>query len=430
MAGEPNSKLSWGERRFLALLGLPTFALSLSVTIVASFVPVLIEDEGPAVTGALIGMEGLFALTLPIVLGSISDRIDTRFGSRMPFAMAAAPVGAIALIALPFTDSIAVTAAALAVYFASYYVYFTPYSAMYPDLVPQRARGRSQAFMNMWRQLGLGGALVGGNLLIAVWQPLPFTFAAAILLVSTALFLWFMLRRRDHEQGEAEEREPEPPTAGEGEGEDDDGPGPVEQLRSHLGLLRSDRALAWILTANALWEVALNALRTFVVLYIVVGLDRSFSFASLVLALVGIAVALAAPLSGTLADRWGHSGVLLIGLAFYGPGLLLPLVTVDAWAFPLFALVALGAGAVMALPYSLVMGRFSGGEHHGAAAGLFGLSRGVGLLAGPALAGTAVTLLEPLFEDTQGYGAIFPVASIAVTASIPIIWHLRRHHAT
>jgi MFS family permease len=424
MAAQPDAKLSWDERRFLALLGLPAFALSLSVTIVASFVPVLIEEEsGPALTGALIGMEGLFALTLPIVLGSISDRIDTRFGSRMPFAIAAAPVGALALVALPFTDSTAVTAAALAVYFASYYVYFTPYWAMYPDLVPQRARGRSQAFMNTWRQLGLGGALVGGNLLIVIWQPLPFTLAALILLVSTAFFVKVMLRRRDREKG----ADPEPEPASEEGG--DEGTGPREQLRFYLGLMRSDRALAWILTANALWEVALNALRTFVVLYLVVGLDRSFSFASLVLALVGIAVALAAPLSGTLADRWGHSGVLLVGLAFYGPGLLLPLVTVSAWAFPAFALIALGAGAVMALPFSLVMGRFDGGKHHGAAAGLFGLSRGVGLLAGPALAGAAVTLLEPLFEETQGYAAIFPVAALAVTASIPIIWHLRRHHS-
>jgi MFS family permease len=407
MSGEGTQNLTWDERRLLTLLGLPTFALSLTVTLVASFVPVLLEDQsGPAVTGLLIGMEGLFALTLPLVLGSISDRLHTRVGGRLPFVIAAAPVGALALIALPFTDSMPVTIAALAVYFAAYYVYFTPYWAMYPDLVPRRARGRSQGFMSTWRLLGLGGALVGGNLLIAAWEPLPFVVGAAVLVASTAFFAVVIRRRAMEADGD--------------EGDDGEAPSPADRLRVYVDMIRSEPALGWILGANALWELALNALRTFVVLYLVVGLERSHSFASLVLAVVAVSAGLAAPLAGTLADRIGHERVLGVGLLLYGPGLLLPLLTQSAWAFPAFVAVAFGAGAVMSLPFSLVMGVL-GERDHGAAAGLFGLSRGVGLLLGPALAGLAVVTLEPVFEDTQGYAAIFPVAALAVIASIPVI---------
>lgn len=54
-----------GGGRLLALLGLPTLGLALSVTVVASFVPLLLERlSGPLVAGAFIAAEGLFALTV------------------------------------------------------------------------------------------------------------------------------------------------------------------------------------------------------------------------------------------------------------------------------------------------------------------------------------------------------------------------------
>ena len=44
--------------------------------------------------------------------------------------------------------------------------------------------------MGAWREVGLGLALVGGGLLISLWRPLPFVFAAAVILVITAVFVW------------------------------------------------------------------------------------------------------------------------------------------------------------------------------------------------------------------------------------------------
>jgi MFS family permease len=86
---------------------------------------------------------------------------------------------------------------------------------------------------------------------------------------------------------------------------------------------------------------------------------------------------------------------------------------------------AFAAGMIMALPYAELMGMLED-EHHGLAAGMFGLSRGVGTLLGPVLAGAAVTLLKGPLASTHGYAAVFGVASIAAFLSIFGVRHLTR----
>ena len=58
--------LSWKEKRFLILLGIPSLGLALAYTLVTSYVPFIIAQlSGAAITGTMIGGEGLFALFVP-----------------------------------------------------------------------------------------------------------------------------------------------------------------------------------------------------------------------------------------------------------------------------------------------------------------------------------------------------------------------------
>ena len=86
--------------------------------------------------------------------------------------------------------------------------------------------------------------------------------------------------------------------------------------------------------------------------------------------------------------------------------------------------IAFAAVVLMTLPYSVLMGLLSE-EYHGAAAGLYGFGRGVGTLVGPLIAGIAIQLLQPVnllvFSETKGYVAMFPVASVFLFASIPLL---------
>jgi len=123
---------------------------------------------------------------------------------------------------------------------------------------------------------------------------------------------------------------------------------------------------------------------------------------------------------GKLADRFGHLRLIRVALWVYGLGLLVPLFWHEPWALAIVPPVAFAAGIVMTLPFSLMMGMMPP-ESHGAAAGLYGFSRGVGVLLGPVIAGVAIELLRPLLESTEGYAAMFAVASAGIMLSIPVL---------
>lgn len=387
--------------RFLALLAVPSFGLAMSITMVTTYLPVLLSKvSGPTATGVLIGFEGLLALFIPGLVGAWSDRTRTRFGRRLPFVLAGAPLMAIALMVMPFTTAVVPLAIALFVFYAGYFTYYAPYRAMYPDLVPAADRPRSQGVQNTAREIGLGAALISGGFLLGVWKGLPFAVAAGVLLAVTGAFAW---RVRSHAP-ECEDDDAQPVR-------------PSSPWRS-WGLLRENADIRRLLTANVLWELALGAMKTFVVLFITVGLGRSASLASAALAIVAVGVIAAALSAGPLAERFGHGRLLTWAAAVYAAGLAVP-IFVESLLFLVALLpLAFAAGIVMTLPYSLLMGMLPDADH-GAGAGAFEASRGLGVVLGPILAGVAIETLDPLFASTDGYAAMFLVASVAVLISIP-----------
>lgn len=399
------------SRRFLLLLGTPALGLALAITTVTTYLPVLISKvSGPAVTGALIGGEGVLALFVPALVGGWSDRVRTPLGRRLPFVLAGLPAMVVALLVMPLTTALLPLALALALFYLGYFVVYAPYRAMYPDLVPDEARGRSQGAQNALREVGLGGALVFGGLLLSVWTGLPFYLAAGVLVAITLAFVWrvrpLALRAEDSNASAV-------PHAG--------------HWRS-FGLLRENGDIRALMAANACWEASLGALKTFAVLFITVGLGYSSSLASAALAVVAVGVLVAALVSGGLADRFGHRRMIFSSLWVYGFGLVA--VTFVHTPVVIVALLplAFAAGVVMTLPYGLLMGMLPE-EDHGAGAGVFEASRGVGVVAGPVLAGVAVQLLEPLFESTDGYAATFAVAAVAIFVSIPLTRRIRTGEA-
>ena len=391
-------RLSGTQRRKLALLGLPTFGLALAATMVSTYLPVLINDlSGPALTGAMIGGEGFFGLFLPLLVGNWSDSVETRFGSRMPFMLAAAPAIVIALVTMPLMGSVLPLGLLLALFYVGYFTYYAPYRALYPDVVPEDLRARSQGAQKTWRELGLGAALVGGGLLLSVGKALPFVVAAVAVAGVTLLFA---RHASDPERGSEEESQ-----------------SVRDLVRNVRGLIGERPQLGWLLAANSLWELTVAALKTFVVLYITVGLGKSTSMSSAVLALVAVCVVAAAITSGMLGDRLRPPKLMRWASWAYAIGLLFPLIFHSAWLVLAVIPAAFAAGVIMSLPYAELMNMLDE-EHHGLAAGMFGMSRGVGNLLGPVLAGVAVTALKNPLSSTHGYAAVFGVASLAAFLSI------------
>jgi MFS family permease len=391
-----------GEWRILAVLGIPTFALALAVTTVSTYLPVLAEDfsKSSIVVGLLIGGEGLMALWLPLVVGSWSDRLRTPIGGRLPFIIAATPSLVVALGLLGFVHSVAAAAIVVAVFFAGYFVAYEPYRALYPDLVENEIAGRAQSTQAIFRGLGTFLALLGGGLLISVSDPLPFLAAAVVVTACMAAFTigGVRYRRRERRHGE---------------------PDIVEAAFRVVDLMCGKRDLQAFLVANALWELALAALKTFVVLYVTKTLGFSLAGSSAIIAAAALVVLAGAVISGPLGDRHGRTAVMRWSLALYGFGLLVPFAT-TATAPLLVAvpLIAFGGGVTMSLPYALLIPMMPDGAH-GAVTGLYSLSRGLGISLGPLLGGVAI---EAAGTD---YRWVWLVCAAAIIASLVVMRPLR-----
>ena len=57
------------------------------------------------VIGVIVGLEGVIALWLPLVVGSWSDRLRTPIGGRLPFLIAATPIVVAGLVAMSLVGS-------------------------------------------------------------------------------------------------------------------------------------------------------------------------------------------------------------------------------------------------------------------------------------------------------------------------------------
>jgi MFS family permease len=403
--------LEASEKRTLALLGLPTAALALAITVVTTYVPVAASEflDSSIVIGGLIAIEGVLALWLPLVVGSWSDRLRTPIGGRLPFLLVATPFAAASLALIGIAGSLPFLIVVVTIFFVAYFIAYEPYRALYPDLIDDAIAARAQGTQAIWRGAGTGIALIGGGLLIAWGAAAPFAGGAILFTIAMGLFLRVALpRARRHRQSRFSDADTL-----------------MEEASDLGGILRGHPELRAYLVANALWEASLGALKTFVFLYITIGLGHSQAASAGIVGGVALLVLPAAVLSGKLADRYGRLRTMAWVLPVYGVGQLVPAFTGSiAILIPVMLIVGFGGGLVMTLPYALLQPLMPPGRH-GALTGFYSLSRGVGTALGPLLAGIAIEVLHAPFSSTEGYSAMWLVCGTTILLSIPALMRLR-----
>lgn len=396
-----------GRWRFLALLGMPALGITFGVTVVSTYAPVLIGGKSsPLLIGAVVGGEGFFGVFMPVFAGVASDRWAETAQQRIRLIVVAAgaAIAGLSLLALP--GGLPLVAAGAALYFASHFTYLAPFQAMYADLVPDEASGRSRSAESLWRLAGAAGALIAGGFLITAWEPSPFIVGAGLIVVTTGVFARYMRKTE--------------PVGIDGAGQ------PVAQAwRTTIRVLRN-RDVRLLVAGNVLWNITLSALRAFVVLFFVIGLGRSASFVSgVIFPLVALGMAASAPVSGKLADRWGPVRLLQVVVPIGGLGLLLPAFSQAPWVLGCVPVVSAATTTVMVVPFAALM-RAMPDDDHGAVSGVFTLSRGAGTMLGPLLAGGAIALLRAPMAHTHGYAGMWFVIGASMLASWPLLGRLRR----
>ena len=356
--------------------------------------------------GAVLAAEGVFALTLPLVIGPWSDTFHTPMGRRRPFMLAAiGPIG-FCLALMTFMPNLWTTALLVFAFFFAYYVYEPPYRGLYPDLLPERVYGRAQGVQHLFRGAALGGGLIGGGLLYRLWQPAPFLFAAAI--VTGALLVPVLFLREDGGHGRVFE-------------------GVTIYVRHSWRVLRRNPDIGRFLLANAAWEGTFAGARTFVVLYVTVGLGEPLSTSTLVLAAVAGGYVLAALVAGSVGDRFGLARVITWCSLVYGLGLLGGGLATQwhDWYLPVIFVVAIFGGSVMTLAWGLLFKLMPEGDR-GAISGLATTTKGVGLIVGTLLAGILIDVLRPSLPATDGYQALWPILAVPILLAVPLTASLIR----
>ena len=390
----------------LGSLALPTFALALGMSVLTTYAPLLLGEatSSAGAIGIAVGAEGAFALFLPLLIGSLSDRTRSRLGRRIPYALVGVPLLVAPLVVLPFAHGFAQAVALVSLFFIGYHIYYPPYQALFAELVPASHQGRAQGWQGVMRGLGLGVALVVGGLLLSVWTPLPFLLGAAAAVLATVVLV-------------REVREKEPP--------------PVDSSVTALpspGVFRLVRERADVrafVAANALWELSFMGLKTFIVLFVVKGLGESVGTASAVIGVVAGAYVIASFGAGRLADTVGIHRLMRASIWVYGVGLLVggALSSLDSFLIGL-PFIALAGAVVMTLPYGILAGMTPAGAE-GALSGLFGFSRALGAVLGPIVVGVAIDVLAPVFPATNGYGAMWVAIGAPILLSLPFLNAIR-----
>jgi MFS family permease len=323
------------------------------------------------------------------------------FGRRRPFMLLALGPMAVTLALVAFMHSLGSAALALFGFFFAYYIYEPPYRGLYPDRLPDTYFGRAQGVQHLYRGAALGGALVGGGFLLEVWEPFPFVLAAGITLAACGAVVVLV-----REEGL--------------------GPPEYERLRTFLAaplrVVRREKNVRRFLVANTAWEATFAGMRTFVVLYIIDGLDQPLYVSSTVLAVVAGGYVVAAALATRFGDHWGLGNVILGASVVYGLGLLSAgfATAWHWWYYGLIFPVAMAGGTVMTLAWGLLFKVIPTGDR-GTITGLAVTTRGVGLLVGPLAAGAAIDISRPYLEATDGYAVVWPAVAIPILAVIPLV---------
>jgi maltose/moltooligosaccharide transporter len=391
----------------MMVLTLPTFAFSAASTVVPFFVPQFLKAYTTSNTliGFIVGGEGIFCVLIPLWVGVQSDRIWTeRWGRRRPFMIFAAPFMAASLILIPFQPGLVPIAVSTFVFFASYQLYASPYQSLLPDVTPSAYHGRVQGYQSVMRGGGMFLGMLAAPFLFNLWMPLPFVICGVLVMVLT-----YVTVSKVHETRPAEVEHREQVS--------------LWTEMAQLGRATwANKPILRFMVAAFLWEGTLAALRPFIYSYFTESLGASFNMSGLILAEVAVVLIVAALVSGYLADKFGRTLIMRIGIVLYLVGSLIAmLLSSYKWALVVLPIFGLGGAIVMTLPYAILMNLMPKGQVGGFTA-VFSMVRGLANIVTPVLAGGAVDIAKKYLWGTKYWGrqssAIWAVCALMLIISL------------
>jgi maltose/moltooligosaccharide transporter len=145
------------------------------------------------VTGIILSTTGITGLFLPVLAGSLSDRINTPLGRRRPLIIAGWILTCIMVLLLMRIDSLFMALPVIVLAYAGFFFAIGPYFALLPDTVPVAQRSFASGVMFLVGGIGILSYLMFAARLWDTSHTLPFVWVVIAVFVSIAV-LCFSVR--------------------------------------------------------------------------------------------------------------------------------------------------------------------------------------------------------------------------------------------
>ena len=298
------------------LIGLAFLSISAFWQMYDNVIPLILKNSfglGETITGAIMAADNVLALFLLPIFGSLSDKVNSPIGKRMPFVVFGTALAFVFLMILPFADNtrnMVLFVGGLFLLLITMGTYRSPAVALMPDLTPKPLRSKANAIINLMGAIGGVYTLVMIKVMVGGGETpnyYPLFISVGLFMVISVTILFVTIKenklRKEINADEAEEVE------------ETEVKSPVNS-----GKLPKDvkRSLVFILLAVAFWFIAYNAVTTAFSRYAthVWGLEGG-GYADCLLIATVAAIISYIPI-GIIASKIGRKKMILIGIVLLG----------------------------------------------------------------------------------------------------------------
>jgi MFS family permease len=411
-------KLNYGKT---FLIGFGFFGVMIIWAVYNSFVPLFLANKfnvQPAMIGFFMTIDNIAALFIQPAIGSVSDRLRTKIGRRLPFMLAGAPIAGIALalapvVAIPMVNiaesaRLPLFVCCTVTFVLAMAVWRTPVVALMPDVTPSRFRSQANGVINFMGGIGSIIAFLIGSKLYTMNEAFPFWLGSILVVVAVILVFIFIREPKVYEENPNAER---------------------PNLWKSLAELFKDkqRDALRIFFAILFWFIAMNAIETFFSLYANKYLGMTEANSVKLMTLNSLMFVIGALPAGYIGGKIGRKKTISIGLIlmslimlsvfFFTKEMLL----VNLFTLPMFGDVPVVGLLLMlaGLSWSLVninslpmVVDLTDAVKIGTYTGLYYLFSTLAAIAGPNINGWIVQLTGNNYSSIFVIGPIFMIAAL------------------
>ncbi len=302
------------------LIGLAFLSISAFWQMYDNVIPLILKNTfglGETVTGFVMAADNVLALFLLPIFGTLSDKVDTPIGKRMPFVIGGTTLAVILLMTLGYANAaknVVLFVATLFFLLIAMGLYRSPAVALMPDLTPKPLRSKGNAIINLMGAVGGVFTLLMIKVLVGPGDTpdyMPLFTAVALFMAISVVILFITIKENKLRAAMPLEDE-----------------SLVEEAPKSTAELPKDvkRSLVFMLLSIALWFTAYNAVTTAFSRYAseVWGLQNGGYANCLMMATVAAIISYI-PV-GMISSRIGRKktiliGVILLASCFFAAGL-------------------------------------------------------------------------------------------------------------